>query len=193
MFIAHCQIVKCYQELNVCFVFILNLDGQITCCKYYRCYLIFNFAFIFVYTTAKGNQRSGEEHKYVLYKIIKNIWRKPFCTYCTKKNKIKYIYSMATLLGKVQLRTVQLLVNKYPVSGSSVGSNVLFEESGPTSSSWKKGNSNTNNHSLQPRYAEEHLWTQNKFNLEAKGLQLQKSILGGQQRADTPVSKEHET
>ncbi len=38
-----------------------------------------------------------------------------------------------------------------------------------------KGNSNSNNHSLQPRYAEYHLWTHNTSNPEADGLQQQKT------------------
>ncbi len=40
---------------------------------------------------------------------------------------------------------------------------------------WLKGNSNSNNHSLQPRYAEYHLWTHNMSNPEADGLQQQKT------------------
>ncbi len=39
----------------------------------------------------------------------------------------------------------------------------------------RKGNSNSNNHSLQPRYAEYHLWTYNTSNPEAHGLQQQKT------------------
>ncbi len=38
-----------------------------------------------------------------------------------------------------------------------------------------RGNSNSNNHSLQPRYAEYHLWTHNTLNPEADGLQQQKT------------------
>ncbi len=40
------------------------------------------------------------------------------------------------------------------------------------------GNSNSNNHSLQPKYAEYHLWTHNTSNPEADGLQQQKTTLG---------------
>ncbi len=36
----------------------------------------------------------------------------------------------------------------------------------------------SNNHSLQPRYAEYHLWTHNMLNPEADGLQQQKTTLG---------------
>ncbi len=42
----------------------------------------------------------------------------------------------------------------------------------------KKGNINSNNYSLQPRYAEYHLWTHNTSNPEADGLQQQKTTPG---------------
>ncbi len=41
-----------------------------------------------------------------------------------------------------------------------------------------ESNSNSNNHSLQPRYVEYHLWTHNTLNPEADGLQQQKTTLG---------------
>ncbi len=41
-----------------------------------------------------------------------------------------------------------------------------------------KGNSNSNNHSLQQRYAEYHLWMLNTSNPEADGLQQQKTTPG---------------
>ncbi len=50
------------------------------------------------------------------------------------------------------------------------------------------GNSNSNNHSLQPRYAEYHLWTHNTSNPEADGLQLQKTT-----PVAAPVNEEQET
>lgn len=40
-----------------------------------------------------------------------------------------------------------------------------------------KNNSSLNNTSVQPRYAEEHLWMDNTLNLEADGLQQQKTKL----------------
>ncbi len=43
--------------------------------------------------------------------------------------------------------------------------------------------SNSNNHSLQPRYVEYHLWMHNTKNPEADGLQQQKTTPGA-----TPVS-----
>ncbi len=42
----------------------------------------------------------------------------------------------------------------------------------------KLGNNDSNNHSLQPRYAEYHLWTHNTSNPEADGLQLQNTTPG---------------
>lgn len=49
-------------------------------------------------------------------------------------------------------------------------------QTGQTASNWLEGNSNliqwvqinTNNHSIQPRYAAERLWMQNMLNLEAE-------------------------
>ncbi len=49
------------------------------------------------------------------------------------------------------------------------------------------GNSNSNNHTLQPRYAEYHLWTHNTSKPEADGLQ-QKTTPGA-----APVSYEQDT
>ncbi len=46
---------------------------------------------------------------------------------------------------------------------------------------WSKkkiSSENSNNHSLQPRYAEYHIWMHNKSNLEADGLQQQKTTPG---------------
>ncbi len=42
----------------------------------------------------------------------------------------------------------------------------------------KKGNSNSNNHSLQSRYAEYHLWTHNLSNPEADGYKHPKTTPG---------------
>ncbi len=47
---------------------------------------------------------------------------------------------------------------------------------------------NSNNHSLQPSYAENHLWTHNTLNPEADELQQQKTTPGA-----APVSQEQET
>ncbi len=47
---------------------------------------------------------------------------------------------------------------------------------------------NSNNHSLQPSYAENHLWTHNTLNPEADGQQQQKTTPGA-----APVSLEQET
>ncbi len=41
-----------------------------------------------------------------------------------------------------------------------------------------ESNSNSNNHSWQPRYSEYHLWTHNMSNPEADGLQQQKTTPG---------------
>ncbi len=41
-----------------------------------------------------------------------------------------------------------------------------------------KDNSNANNHLLQPRYAEYHLWTHNMSNPGVDGLQQQKTTPG---------------
>ncbi|MEQ2223808.1 hypothetical protein ILYODFUR_000912 [Ilyodon furcidens] len=51
-----------------------------------------------------------------------------------------------------------------------------------------KGNSSRNNHFLQPRYAECHLWTHNRSDLEADWLQQQKTSLGA-----TSASQEQKT
>lgn len=49
------------------------------------------------------------------------------------------------------------------------------EKNGQIGWRWYKGNSNSNNHLFQPRYAEDHLWIHNTSNLEADGLQQQKT------------------
>ncbi len=49
---------------------------------------------------------------------------------------------------------------------------------------WIELNSKSNSHSLQPRYAEHHLWTHNTSNSEADGLQQQKTTPGA-----APVEK----
>ncbi len=80
---------------------------------------------------------------------------------------------------------------KYPVSGSCVDENaLLMSEVRGEWADWLEtiGNSNSNNHSLQPRYAEYHLWTHNTSNPEADGLQQQKTTSGA-----APVSYEQDT
>ncbi len=71
---------------------------------------------------------------------------------------------------------------KYPVSGSCVDENaLLMSEVRGERADWLEmieSNSNSNNHSWQPRYSEYHLWTHNMSNPEADGLQQQKTTPG---------------
>ncbi len=71
---------------------------------------------------------------------------------------------------------------KNPVSSSCVDENaLLMSEVRGEWADWLEvieGNSNSNNHSLQPMYAEYHLWTHNTSNPEADGLQQQKTTPG---------------
>ncbi len=67
------------------------------------------------------------------------------------------------------------------MSGSCVDENaLLMSEIRGEWADWleMKGNSNSNNHPLQQRYAEYHLWMLNTSNPEADGLQQQKTTPG---------------
>ncbi len=68
------------------------------------------------------------------------------------------------------------------MSGSCVDENaLLMSEVRGEMADWLemiKSNINSNNHSLQPRYAEYQLWTHNTSNPEADGLQQQKNTPG---------------
>ncbi len=67
-------------------------------------------------------------------------------------------------------------------SGSCVDENaLLMSEVRGEWADWLEmieGNSNSNKHMLQPRYAEYYLWTHNTSNPEADGLQQQKTTPG---------------
>ncbi len=70
---------------------------------------------------------------------------------------------------------------KYPVRGSCVDKNALYRGQKRMGSLVRddiKGTVTQNNHSLQPRYTEYHLWTHNTSNPEADGLQQQKTTPG---------------
>lgn len=76
--------------------------------------------------------------------------------------------------------------HKHPVSSRSVGGNILvLREDRRERSDWLKLRGtqlNSNNHSLQPRWAEKHFRTHNLPNLGADGLQEQKFTLGSNNR-----------